>query len=42
MRRQRQLEEHRVAHELVEIELVAVEQVGLTGDRVGLEELIDV
>ena len=28
--------------ELVEIELVAVEQVGLTGDRVGLEELIDV
>ncbi len=42
MRRERELEEQRVADELVEVELVALERIGLALDRRGLEELVDV
>ena len=37
-----QLEQHGVAHQLLEVDLVALDRVGLALDRVGLEELVDV
>ena len=41
MRRRRQLEQDGVADDLVEIDGVVIEEVGLAVDRVGLEQLVD-
>src|SRR4051812_26346528 len=42
MRSEGELETHRVAEQLIEIDLVALDRVGLTLQRLRLEELTDV